>query len=148
VQRRTAGAFAAGVAVGVALEFFADPRSGRRRRHDLVSRSGGFVRHGLRRAGRGARGVGADARGATLHLLHLRERRKDYDDVTLAHKVETVLFRDRHVPKGQINVNAENGVVYLRGEAPTPELIDELVERARKIQGVRKVESLLHLPNT
>jgi osmotically-inducible protein OsmY len=146
VQRRTAGLFAAGLAVGAALEYFADPRSGRRRRHDLVSWSGGLVRHGLRRAVRGARGVAADAYGLTQHLLHLRERPKDYDDVTLAHKVETVLFRDRDVPKGQINVNAENGVVYLRGEAPTAELIEELVERARRIQGVREVESLLHLP--
>ncbi len=59
-----------------------------------------------------------------------------------------MLFRNRDVPKGQINVNAENGVVYLRGEAPTAELIDELVERARKIQGVHDVESLLHLPPT
>jgi len=148
VQRRTAGLFAAGLAAGVVLEFLADPRSGRRRRHDLVSRSGGLVRHGLRRTGRGARGVAADAYGLTQRLLHVRERRKEYDDVTLAHKVETVLFRNRDVPKGQINVNAENGVVYLRGEAPTAELIDELVDRARKIQGVLDVESLLHLPQT
>ena len=103
MQRRTAGLFAAGLAVGVVLEFLADPRSGRRRRHDLVSRSGGLVRHSLRRAGRGARGVAADAYGLTQRLLHVRERRKEYDDVTLAHKVETVLFRNRDVPKGQIN---------------------------------------------
>ena len=45
-----------------------------------------------------------------------------------------------------VNVHAENGVVYLRGEVPRPELIEELVERARKVQGVQVVESLLHLP--
>ena len=72
----------------------------------------------------------------------------DYDDVTLTRKVESEIFRDEDAPKGDVNVNAENGVVYLRGEAPTTELIDELVERARKIQGVHDVESLLHLPPT
>ena len=38
-------------------------------------------------------------------------------------------------------------MVVLRGEAQTPELIDELVARARSVQGVRDVENLLHLPN-
>jgi osmotically-inducible protein OsmY len=139
VQWRAAALFAAGVAVGAALEYLADPRSGRRRRHELASRGS----HRLKRAGRSANGVVADARGLTKHLLHLRERRKEYDDVTLAHKVETVLFRDPAVPKGQINVNAEEGVVYLRGEVGSSELIDVLVGRARKINGVRQVESLL-----
>ena len=49
------------------------------------------------------------------------------------------------VPKGQIDVNVQEGVVQLRG-VPRPELIDELVSRVRKINGVREVESLLHLP--
>jgi osmotically-inducible protein OsmY len=71
---------------------------------------------------------------------------KEYDDVTLAHKVETELFRDADVPKGQINVNAQDGVVQLRGEIPDQEMIDDLVERTRNIQGVRDVENLLHPP--
>src|SRR5919198_3576220 len=114
MQRRTAAAFGAGLALGAAFEFIADPRLGRRRRHDAASRTRGAVRHGVRRSVRALRGVGADAYGLSQRLLHLRERPKVYDDVTLAHKVETVLFRDRGVPKGQINVNAEEGVVYLR----------------------------------
>jgi BON domain-containing protein len=44
--------------------------------------------------------------------------------------------------------DAEDGVVYLRGEAETPEMIEVLVERTRKVPGVKEVESLLHLPNT
>jgi osmotically-inducible protein OsmY len=45
-------------------------------------------------------------------------------------------------------VNAEDGVVYLRGEAPTSGMIDDLVAETRQIQGVRDVENLLHLPDT
>jgi BON domain len=68
------------------------------------------------------------------------------DDATLAHKVETEIFRSDDVPKGQINVNAELGVVYLRGEVPEQSMIDDLVRRAQEIDGVNRVESLLHLP--
>jgi osmotically-inducible protein OsmY len=79
---------------------------------------------------------------------HLREEPKDYDDVTLARKVETEIFRPEDAPKGSVNVNVEGGIVYLRGEVERPELIDDLVEKARNVQGVREVENLLHLPGT
>lgn len=68
------------------------------------------------------------------------------DDVTLARQVESELFRDEDVPKGQINVNAENGKIVLRGEVGEPEMIGDLEERARSVQGVSEVENLLHLP--
>ena len=48
------------------------------------------------------------------------------------------------MPKGKINVNAENGKVVLRGEVDSPELIDDLVAKARNVQGVQDVENLLH----
>ena len=139
--------FGLGTALGALTAFFFDPQQGRRRRHQLFSRSGGMTRRTIRRGSRAGRGIGAEIHGLTQKATHLREQPKDFDDVTLARKVETEIFRGPDVPKGQINVNAEEGVVYLRGEAPTPELIDELVGRARRIQGVRQVESLLHLPH-
>jgi osmotically-inducible protein OsmY len=69
-----------------------------------------------------------------------------YDDATLAQKVMTELFRDRHVPKGAINVNVEKGVVLLRGEIEDPEMIVEVVARTRRIRGVADAENLMHLP--
>jgi osmotically-inducible protein OsmY len=71
---------------------------------------------------------------------------RDYDDATLAQKVMTELFRDQHVPKGAINVNAENGVVLLRGEIEEPAMIVEIVAKTRRIRGVADVENLMHLP--
>lgn len=73
---------------------------------------------------------------------------KRYDDWTLKAKVESELFRDEHEIKGAINVNAQEGVVQLRGEVPSQDLIDALVNRTRQIHGVKDVESLLHLPGT
>lgn len=69
------------------------------------------------------------------------------DDVTLAHKVESELYRRGAVPKGEIVVNAEDGVVFLRGVLEQEDI--EGVEAAvRRIAGVQEVESLLHLPGT
>lgn len=73
---------------------------------------------------------------------------KHYDDATLKDKVESELFRDEQEVKGSISVNAQEGVVQLRGELPSQDLIDALVVRTRQIDGVREVESLLHLPGT
>ncbi len=69
-------------------------------------------------------------------------------DTALARKVESVLFRAADAPKGKVDVNAVGRVVYLRGEAKTPELINELEARAAAIPEVNRVENLLHLPKT
>ncbi len=73
---------------------------------------------------------------------------RHYDDGTLKAKVESELFRDEHDVKGAININAQEGVVQLRGELPSRDLIEALVERTRKIHGVKDVENLLHTPGT
>ena len=78
----------------------------------------------------------------------LPRRRGATDDVTLSHQVEAELFRAHHDAKGRVSVNAANGVVQLRGEVDSRELIDDLVERARSVSGVADVENLLHTPGT
>jgi hypothetical protein len=75
-------------------------------------------------------------------------RPKQLDDKTITDKVETELFRDANVAKGKIDVNTADGVVWLRGEAKTPEQIKELEAKARAIPEVKQVENLLHLPKT
>ena len=68
------------------------------------------------------------------------------NDPALVQKVESEVFRDDQLPKGDISVNAEYGVVYFRGEVPSQEAMDELTTRARAVDGVRAVENLTHLP--
>jgi osmotically-inducible protein OsmY len=139
---------ALGAALGAALAAFLDPVSGRRRRKVGADRAAGMVRSTWRRSGRALRLVQAHAYGARKQLEHREEAPKDLDDVTLAHKIETEIFRDAEVPKGQINVNVQAGVAQLRGEVPNPDMLEALIEKTRKVQGVRDVESLLHLPGT
>ena len=134
-------------AVGAGLAYFFDPQAGRRRRKTTLDRTAGFFRHGGRRAERAGRTVASEAYGLKQKATHRREEAKpEPDDTTLARKVESEIFRDPDLPKGQINVNAESGVVYLRGEVARPELIADLEHAARKVQGVREVENFLHLP--
>jgi hypothetical protein len=110
------------IGIGAALTYFFNPMEGQRRRAKFAGRIKGL----LARAEEGPK--------------------PQPDDVTLAHMVESELFRDELVPKGQINVNAENGKVYLRGEVGEQGMIRDLEERARSIHGVEDVENLLHLP--
>lgn len=140
--------FALGSVLGWTLAWLFDPSNGRRRRAMARDETLALVRRTRRRAQRFGRHAAAEAYGLKQKVTHLKEVPKDYDDATLKSKVETELFRPAHVPKGKIDVNAQNGVVQLRGELDSTKLIDELVKRARKIQGVKEVESLLHVPGT
>lgn len=139
---------ALGALVGAALAYLFDPQSGRRRRAMLRDRSAALVRQGGRETTKLGRAAAAEAHGVSQKVQHLKEEPREYDDATLAQKVQSEVFRDTDVPKNQVNVNAEEGIVVLRGEVEGPELIDELVERTRKVQGVRDVQNLLHLPGT
>lgn len=65
------------------------------------------------------------------------------DDATLARTVETVIFRDADAPKGDVDVNAEFGVVFLRGKVASEDQAATLVESARGVDGVKDVRNLL-----
>ena len=137
------------VAFGALLAYFFDPDNGRRRRAMAGQRIPALFRRVSERAERTGRSVAAEAEGMKQKATHLKEEEKPRpDDVTLARKVETEIFRDADVPKGQINVNAENGKIVLRGEVEQPEMIKDLEKKTKKVQGVTEVENLLHTPGT
>jgi osmotically-inducible protein OsmY len=70
------------------------------------------------------------------------------NDPALAQKVESEIFRDEHIHhvKGHINFNAEYGVIYIRGEVPDEQTREDITARVRRVDGVRAVENLTHLP--
>jgi hypothetical protein len=144
---RLGAMLAAGSTAGASALYFLDPVSGRRRRKVAVDRTAATARHAWRRVQRTVHRIEAAAVGRARRFAHLREEQKQFDDVTLARKVETRLFRDPRVPKGEIDVNVQHGVVQLRGVVPTRDMLDDLVARTRAVQGVLEVESLLHLPS-
>jgi hypothetical protein len=133
--------------IGAGLMFFFDPQQGNRRRKALVGRTAGFFRTGVRRGEQAGRTLSSEAYGVTQKVRHRKDEEKDLDDVTLARKVETEIFRDAEAPKGQVDVNVVDGVVYLRGEVEQ-DMITDLENAAKKVGGVKGVENLLHTPGT
>jgi len=79
------------------------------------------------------------------HAITLHERGgPELDDVSLVRKVESELFRDRTLPKGSISINADRGIVVLRGQIDDAQQVKRIEHAVRKIGGVREVENLLH----
>jgi hypothetical protein len=123
-----------------------DPVSGRGRRgHAAV-----LLRHewhSLARRGRVAAELTAGRSRGILHRLHPSPP-AEVDDVGLAHRVESVLYRNAEVPKGSISINAEGGRVFLRGQIESPRLIGRVGALVHGVAGVREVVNLLHPPGT
>jgi hypothetical protein len=138
-----------GLAVGALLTYFLDPKAGRRRRHTSRDRARSRLRRGEHRAMMRARRAESHAVGVARRTIKARRREeKPLDDLTLAHEVESRLRHVTDLPKGQVTVNAEEGVVFLRGVLERPEHIERAEEEARRIAGVRGVENLIHAPGT
>lgn len=136
-----------GAAVGAVLAMLLDPDRGRSRRVRLADQAAATARRGVREAERITRRVQSDVGGRMAAMQHANAEGDPFpDDVTLASKVQTELFRDASVPKGAINVNVERGIVVLRGEVPDDAMRGELVSRVETMPGVWAVRNLLHLP--
>lgn len=139
---------ATAAAVGAAVTYFFDPDRGRTRRIRAKDQTLATFRRIGRRTQRLGRATGAETYGLWQKATHRTPADPEPDDATLAHKIESEIFGDPTIPKGKINVNAEDGVVVLRGELDNPEDINRLGTRVRKIPGVEDVDNLLHLPGT
>jgi osmotically-inducible protein OsmY len=83
----------------------------------------------------------------TARIKHWSRSRVEADDVTIARKVETHIFRPHDAPKGDVSVDVEAGVVYLRGIADAT-WSARFAEGARRVDGVTGVKNLLHPPGT
>jgi hypothetical protein len=146
MRQRQLPFYLAAAAGGAALAYYLDSQQGRRRRHVTRDKSLSLAKHATKRGRKLVHHVSADARGYFERAKHARGTAGELDDATLVDKVESIVFRNRDVPKGRININAENGVVFLRGEVDRPELVGALEARVRKVRGVRGVENLLRTP--
>ena len=141
--------FLAGAAAGAAAAYYLDPQGGARRRNEARDKAIATAKSGAGDAAGTVKRAAGKARGSVSAVTPSMPGRGDApDDVTLARKVETEIFRPADAPKGSVSVNAENGVVFLRGEVEEREWIDRLGADAGKVEGVKEVRNLLHLPGT
>jgi osmotically-inducible protein OsmY len=140
-----------GAAAGAAAAHFLDPENGTRRRHMLRDQATAKARQRKEQAVRQADYAAGKAKGAVATAVPSMpgsHRVEDVDDVTLARKVETEIFRDADAPKGDVSVDVQAGVVYLRGMVADEQWIERLADEAKKVDGVKGVKNLLHRPGT
>lgn len=135
---------AAAAAVGATAALLLDPARGRARRARLADQGAAAARRASREAGRAARRVQSDAAGKLEAVRHGNGAGASNDDVTLADRVRTELFRGQKIPKGSINVSAENGRVVLRGEVADDAMRSEVIRRVERVKGVSTVDDMLH----
>ncbi len=136
-----------GALVGGTLVYLFDPDRGKSRRAYARDRVGAVVRRGARQAERASRAASSQAYGLSQKVAHLRpEGRDPLNDQALTEKVKAELFRDAKIGKDKININAERGVIVLRGQVESQEQIAEIEAKVRRIEGVWDVQNLIHLP--
>jgi hyperosmotically inducible periplasmic protein len=130
--------------IGAGAAYFLDPQQGRRRRSMVRDRSLAFVRR-VRRVGIGKlKLVGGHARGVQALVARLiRRPRVATDDETVTQRIRSDAFRDVGVSTREVDVDVENGVAKLRGEVEDDSLAVKLVERVRKVPGVKDVSTEL-----
>jgi hypothetical protein len=143
--RRVGITLAAG-ATGAVLAFFLDPVSGKRRRHLVRDKAGSVFRRTRGRAARRSRHLRGRAAGAAAKSG--RGGTFPENDRVLVDKVESEAIGYSGVSSGQVNVNAEEGVVILRGQVASRDDAVRLEKLVREVDGVREVENLLHTPGT
>lgn len=132
---------------GAGAALLLDPERGRSRRARLADQAAATVRRGVRTTERAVRRVRGEVTGRVTAMRHANDEGDPFpDDVTLGDRVQSELFRDESVPKGQLNVNVERGIVVLRGEVPDEAMRADLVQRVEAMPGVWAVRNLLHLP--
>jgi osmotically-inducible protein OsmY len=135
-----------GAIVGAAAQYFLDPLGGSRRRSVATDKAGKYARQAGSEAASKAEYAAGVAKGAAVEAAKAASPggtgSDELNDPALARKVESEIFRAADAPKGEVDVNVENHVVYLRGQVDA-ETADRLVSEAEKVEGVERVESLL-----
>lgn len=142
-------AVVAGLVAGILLSIMFDPQAGRRRRartRDKMAKAWHRTARRVARAGRHTVGLVRGKSRAAMHAL--QPHHYDTSDSVVLGRVESIVFRDPHVPKGAINIDVVEGKAVLRGAVEDEYWIGELEKRVRSVPGVREVENLLHLVGT
>jgi osmotically-inducible protein OsmY len=143
-----AAILAAFVVGALAHRYLFDREHARRRRHIARERNVARVRRAARTTARRARYRKGVAEGIAHKAAHsvpgTNSHREPADDLTLAQKVESEAFRHAEVSKAHVSVNAEGGTVFLRGRLENDDEVEKLIRAAEAVDGVKRVESLLH----
>jgi hypothetical protein len=141
-------AVVSGAVAGAVAVYFLDPQHGRARRAQFIDWSGARLRRGWKAVNELGARTGANASALPQRMVSLRSGPRPADDLTLRDRVESEIFRNGDLPKGQINLDVESGVVTIRGQVENAFQIASVEKAVLKVPGVVGVENLLHVDGT
>jgi len=142
-------------AVGGAVVYFLDPRSGQDRRARAKAKfqaklGGSGDQPGWAQPAADDHGQAGGEQKADGFTPTTAESSGEppADDKTLVDKIKSeILGRTDYVDQ-EVVIDAADGVVALRGQLERPEQIDDLAAAVAAVPGVTRVENYLHLPGT
>jgi len=137
-----------GALAGAAAVYFFDPQQGRARRAQFVDWSGARLRRGWGTLNHIGSRAGSNAAAFPQRMVALTSGPRPADDLTLRDRVESEVFRNAELPKGQINIDVESAVVTIRGQVDNAFQIANVEKAVLKVPGVVGVENLLHVSGT
>jgi BON domain-containing protein len=138
----------AGALAGAVAVYFFDPQRGRARRAQFVDWSGARLRRGWHTLDQLRVRSGSAAAAFPQRMVSLRSGARPVDDLTLRDRVESEVFRNPELPKGQINLDVESAIVTIRGQVDNALQIATIEKAVLKVPGVSGVENLLHVNGT
>lgn len=150
-KRRTMSPWAiiTGGLAGALTVYFFDPERGKTRRAVFKDWSAARLRRGWRELNKLSRYSSTTASALPQKMVRLQSgSRPAADDVTLKDRVESEVFRDPEIPKGKINLDANAGIVTIRGAVSNAFQIASIERAVYKVPGVMGVENLLHVAGT
>lgn len=151
MARPRPGRFLIGLAVGAAAAFLFDPRLGRRRRAIARGKLGRYGRAVMAWPGARLRSATGPAQG----LMHEAARHAPWheappppdQDQFIKQRVESELGRHGDLPLADLNFDAADALVRVRGTVADEETARRVVERVAAVEGVKAVLSLMHTPD-
>lgn len=135
-----------GAAAGAAAYHFLDPERGHVRREQTAEQLAARARERARDLREKIDYRAGEVKGVVAESVGRLRQDEPLNDQTLKHKVESEVFGSGRFPKGSILVDAHDGIVALRGQVDDAEQRGALVESVGRVEGVKDVEDLLHLP--
>jgi gas vesicle protein len=140
---------AIGAAVGATFAYFFDPQRGKTRRAVAIDWSTARARRAWQALSQFGRYSTTTAGALPQRMVSVRSgARPTDDDLTLRDRVESEVFRDPDIPKGQINIDVNSGIVTVRGAVDNAFRIAGIERAVFNVPGVRGVENLLHVSGT
>jgi osmotically-inducible protein OsmY len=133
--------------IGVGAAYLFDPSEGKRRRRVLVDRLAKAARKVVRFMSKKARFYAGKSRGLAAGVPRAGSAPAT-DDATVLQRIRSDAFRDSGVSTKDVDVVVDAGVAKLRGSVSNPSLADDLVDRVRKVPGVRDVEAAIDVSSS